>query len=201
RLARPGGVRRHAGAALRPQLPLVLAAIAAVVVSTGIAVAGPLVVRYAIDHGLSDGHHDRGALDRAGLVFLALAVLKPFVARAQVLWSARAGERFLAALRTEAFDHLQRLSLGFFEGERAGVLVSRLTADVQSLTLFVRTALIEVVGSLLLLVVSASVLIVLSPKLAAFTLVALPARRGESGRDRHVRPLPGRHVRARLAPE
>jgi ATP-binding cassette subfamily B protein len=177
RPAATGGVRRRTGAALRPQLPLVLAATAAVIASTMITIAGPLVVRYAIDHGLGDlAHPDRAraALNRAALVFLALALLKPLVARAQVLWSARAGERFLATLRTDAFDHLQRLSLGFFEGERAGVLVSRLTADVQSLTLFVRTALIEVVGSLLLLVVSVSVLIVLSPKLAAFTLVAVP---------------------------
>jgi ATP-binding cassette, subfamily B, bacterial len=167
-----GPVRRHAGAALRPQLGLVTAAAAAVVGSTVVTMSGPLVVKYAIDHGLQRG--DRGALDRAAAVFLALALTKPFFERAKVLWSARAGERFLAALRTEAFDHLQRLSLGFFEGERAGVLVSRLTADVQSLTTFVRMALIEVAGSLLLLVSSVVVLVVLSPKLAAVTLVAVP---------------------------
>src|SRR5439155_22275942 len=47
RVAGPGGVRRRAGAALRPQLPLVVAALAAVVASTAIAIAGPLIVRYA----------------------------------------------------------------------------------------------------------------------------------------------------------
>jgi ATP-binding cassette subfamily B protein len=151
---------------------------AAVVGSTVVTMSGPLVVKYAIDQGL--GPRDRGALDRAALVFFALALTKPFLERAKVLWSARAGERFLAALRTEAFDHLQRLSLAFFEGERAGVLVSRLTADVQSLTTFVRTALIEVLGSLLLLLSAVVALVALSPKLAAVTLVAVPIVGGAS---------------------
>ena len=171
-VAAHGVVRRRAGTLLRPQLPLVIVAAAAVAGSTAITIAGPLVVRYAIDHGLRA--HNRSALDVAALVYLGLALTKPLFERLLVLASARAGERFLGALRVEAFDHLQRLSLGFFEGERSGVLVSRLTADVQSLTTFVRQVLVEVVGSVLLLAVSIVVLISLSPKLAAVTLVAVP---------------------------
>src|SRR5262249_29505420 len=85
-----------------------------------------------------------------------------------------AGERFLGSLRTAAFDKLQALPLGFFERERAGLLVSRLTSDVQSLTEFIREALIEVVGSGLQIVLTAVALVILSPMLAAVSLVALP---------------------------
>ena len=69
----------------------------------------------------------------------ALVVVRPVAERAIVLCSARAGERFLGDLRIAAYDKLQELSLPFFEETRAGVLVSRLTADVQTLTTFTRT--------------------------------------------------------------
>src|SRR4051794_16080491 len=157
---------------IRPVRGRYLAAAAAVILSTLITLAGPALVRYAIDTGISKGK--RGPLDAAAAAFLVLAVAKPFVVRAQTLLAASAGERFLGSLRTATFDKLQALPLGFFERERAGVLVSRLTSDVQSLTEFIREALIEVVGSGLQIVLTVVVLVILSPTLALVSLVALP---------------------------
>jgi ATP-binding cassette subfamily B protein len=151
---------------------LYLWAAAAVIVSTLITLAAPALVRYAVDHGITEG--DRRPVDVAALAILGLAVVKPFVVRAQTLLAATAGERFLHSLRTAAFDKLQALPLGFFERERTGALVSRLTSDVQALTEFLREALVEVVGSALQIVLTVAVLIVLSPTLAAVSLVALP---------------------------
>jgi len=157
---------------LRPVRARYLGAAAAVIVSTLITLSGPALVRYAVDEGISK--HERGPLDTAAIVLLCLTAVKPLVVRAQTLLAATAGERFLGSLRTAAFDKLQALPLGFFERERAGVLVSRLTSDVQSLTEFIREALIEVVGSGLQIVLTAVALVVLSPMLAAVSLVALP---------------------------
>ena len=157
---------------IRPVRSRYLGAAAAVIVSTLITLAGPALVRYAIDAGISK--HDRGPLDAAAAAFLVLALAKPFVVRAQTLLAASAGERFLGSLRTATFDKLQALPLGFFERERAGVLVSRLTSDVQSLTEFIREALIEVVGSGLQIALTVVVLVILSPTLALVSLVALP---------------------------
>jgi ATP-binding cassette subfamily B protein len=159
-------------ALLRPHLTLVAGAGAAIVLATAITVAGPSLVKYAIDNGLR--RHDRGALDRAALAYVVLVLARPVLERMLVLFSAKAGERFLGDVRTAAFDRLQQLSLSFFERERSGVLVSRLTADVQSLTLFVRQVFVEVIGSILLLVVALAVLVVLSPLLSAVILVAAP---------------------------
>lgn len=144
----------------------------AVVVSTLITLAGPLLVGYAVDAGIKK--NDLHALNVAALIFLCLAILKPFVVRTQTLFAARAGEGFLDALRVAAFDKLQALPLGFFERERAGVLVSRLTSDVQSLNELVRDALLEIAGSALQIVLTIVALIFLSPKLAAISIVALP---------------------------
>jgi ATP-binding cassette subfamily B protein len=165
-------VWRHTRALLRPMRKLYLGAGVAVMLSTLITLAGPALVRYAVDAGIRK--HDSHPLDIAALIFLGLAVVKPFVVRMQILFAATAGERFLDSLRVAAFDKLQALPLGFFERERAGVLVSRLTSDVQSLNELVREALVEIAGSGLQIVLTVVALLLLSPKLALISLVALP---------------------------
>ena len=165
-------VRRRVGAMLRPYRRQIALAALGIVGTTGVTIAAPLLLAYAIDSGVRK--HDFGPVNRAALIYLGLALVRPLLERLIVLSSARAGERFLGDLRVAAYDHLQNLSMPFFESERAGVLVSRLTADVQSLTTFVRQVLVEVVGNLLLLVVTLSVLFVLSPILAAVVFVSLP---------------------------
>jgi ATP-binding cassette subfamily B protein len=165
-------VRNRVGPMLRPYRRLIAVAGLAIVGTTAVTIAVPLLVRYAIDSGIRK--HDYGPVNRAALIFVVLALARPLLERLVVLSSARAGERFLGDLRVAAYDHLHELSMPFFEGERAGVLVSRLTADVQSLTTFVRQVLVDVVGSLLLLVVTLTVLFVLSPLLAAVVFVSLP---------------------------
>ena len=157
---------------LRPVRGRYLGAAAAVIASTLITLSGPALVRYAVDAGIKK--HDTHALNVAGIIFLCLACAKPVVVRAQILLAATAGERFLHSLRVASFDKLQALPLGFYERERAGVLVSRLTSDVQSLNELVREALVEVVGSALQIVLTVVALIFLSPQLAAISLVALP---------------------------
>ena len=151
---------------------LVAGTLMGVVATTFMQIAGPWLVKYAIDDGISE--RDSGPLRTAAIVFFVLAVARPLTQRWIVLLSARAGEGFLADLRTATFDRLQELSLSFFEREKAGVLVSRLTADVQSLTMFVRMALVEIVTNLILLVVTIGVLLALSPKLLLFALASVP---------------------------
>ncbi|HET7450390.1 MAG TPA: ABC transporter ATP-binding protein [Gaiellaceae bacterium] len=157
---------------IRPHLRLVAWAGVAMVVATGISLAAPLLVKIAIDRGISGRHVH--TVDVVALVYLSLVVVRPVAERAIVLCSARAGERFLGDLRIAAYDKLQELSLPFFEETRAGVLVSRLTADVQTLTTFTRTVLVEVVGSVLLFAVSVVILITLSPLLSLVMLISVP---------------------------
>jgi ATP-binding cassette, subfamily B, bacterial len=165
-------VREHVWPLVRRRLALIAAVTVAVLLSTAATIAGPALIKYAIDDGLRA--RDEGALETAALAFLALALVRPFLQRFVVLFTARAGEAFLADLRVATYDRLQALSLRYFEGERAGVLVSRLTADVQSLTTFVRLALPEIVTNLILLVATLVVLLALAPKLLLFAIVSLP---------------------------
>jgi len=82
-------VWRHARAHARPVRGRYAAAGVAVVCSTLITLAGPALVRYAVDSGINK--HAYRPLDIAALIFLGLAALKPFVVRAQTLFAATAG--------------------------------------------------------------------------------------------------------------
>ena len=165
-------MREHVWALVRARMGVIAAVTVAVLLSTAATIAGPLLIKVAIDDGLEKGDED--VLEWVALAFLALALVRPLLQRFVVLYTARAGEGLLADLRTATYDRLQELSLPYFEGERAGVLVSRLTADVQSLTTFVRMALPEIATNLILLVVTLVVMLALAPKLLLFALAALP---------------------------
>ena len=165
-------MKESIGPILRPHRRLIVWAGLAMIGATAISLAAPLFVKVAIDRGVGD--HDVHAIDVVAAVYLVLVIARPILERVIVLCSARAGERFLGDLRVAAYDKLQELSLPFFEETRSGVLISRLTADVQTLTTFTRTVLIEIVGSVLLFVVTVVVLITLSPLLSLVMLVSVP---------------------------
>ena len=157
---------------LRPQCRLIAAGGIAMVGTTGVQLASPLLVKLAIDDGIA--RRDGRAIDVIALIYVGLVVIRPVLERAIVVTSARAGERFLADLRVAAYEKLQELSVPFFERERAGVLVSRLTADVQTLTTFVRQVMLEVIGSGLLFVITLGILVWLSPLLSLVMVFVLP---------------------------
>jgi ATP-binding cassette subfamily B protein len=157
---------------LRPHRRLIVIAALAMVGATGVSLAAPLLAKVAIDRGITK--HDPHVIDVIALIYLCLVIIRPLLERVVVLASARAGERFMGDLRVAAYDKLQDLSLPFFEQTRAGVLVSRLTADVQTLTTFTRLVLVEVVGSVLLFVVTLVILVTLSPLLSLVMVVSVP---------------------------
>src|SRR5213075_461018 len=104
--------------------PMLLAGVV-VLVWTATVLAGPALVRYAVDKGLKD--RNVGALDRAVAMYVVVAIIAYFVYRAQITMINRIGESFLRDLRLTVFDKLQRLSMPFSDREEAGVIVSRRT--------------------------------------------------------------------------
>ena len=174
RLDRPaaGRVIRRTARMLRPQARRVAAALAMVVVWTGTVLAGPYLVKYGIDHGITD--RDPGALNIAVGAYVVVAVLAYVTYRVQITLISRVGEEFLRRLRIRVFDHLQRLSMSFYDRSKAGVLVSRMTSDVDSLSELIQMGLTMFVSNALLLVVSLVVLSFVSWQLMLVCAIALP---------------------------
>jgi ATP-binding cassette subfamily B protein len=143
-----------------------------VVVWTGTVLAGPYLVKYGIDHGITD--RDSGALNTAVVAYVVVALLAYVTYRVQITLISRVGEEFLRRLRIRVFDHLQSLSMSFYDRSKAGVLVSRMTSDVDSLSELIQMGLTMFVSNALLLVVSLFVLTFVSWQLMLICAIALP---------------------------
>ena len=165
-------VIRRATRMLRPYKWEALAAVAVMLLSTAAVLAGPALVRYGIDHGL--GPRDAGALNAAAMAYVFVAVAALFLTRGQVLLVTRLGEKFLRDLRVRVFDHIQSMSMAFFDKEQTGRLVARMTSDIDSLQELVQQGLVMFVTNSLLVAFSIVVLVAMSPVLALICLITLP---------------------------
>jgi ATP-binding cassette subfamily B protein len=165
-------VLRRAARMLRPYRGRVVLAIGMAVLWTFSILAGPFFVRYGIDNGITK--NDAGALNRAVIAYAAVAVASYFIFRVQVMAISWVGEGFLRDLRVRVFDHLQRLSMPFYDREKSGVLVSRMTSDIDALAELVQMGLLMFIMNSLLLVFSFIVLLVVSWELLLVCLVAVP---------------------------
>jgi ATP-binding cassette subfamily B protein len=167
-----GQVLRRAARGLAPYRRQLLVALALVVTYTLATVAGPFLVRTGIDDGIKAG--DGAALDRAVVLYVAVSVLGFLVNRVQIVLISRIGEGFLRDMRTRVFRHLLRLSMPFYDREKAGVIVSRMTSDVDALQELVQLGLLQFVSSVLLIVITLGLLAVTSPALLLVAAIPLP---------------------------
>ncbi len=167
-----GHVLRRSMRMLRPYRGRLVVACTLVVLWTAMQLAGPALVKYGIDDGViaGDGH----ALDMAVFAFIAISVAAYIAYRVMIMFVGYVGEGFLRDLRVRVFDHLQALSMPFYDREKAGVIVSRMTSDVDSLAELVQTGLLQFVSNILLLVFSIAVLAVVSWQLLLICLIAIP---------------------------
>lgn len=156
----------------RPQRRILHAALTLILMSTLITLAGPLLLRSAIDHGIKDGNGR--VLNWLIVVYLGITAFGYVVGRVQYLAINRAGEGFLRTLRLTVFERLQKQSMAFFDREKAGVLVSRMTNDIESMGELIQFGLLQFVSASLLLVLAVIVLLVMSWQLALVALVVLP---------------------------
>ncbi|CAN5860485.1 hypothetical protein BH24ACT3_BH24ACT3_07790 [soil metagenome] len=165
-------VLRRAFRMLGPYRRQLYVALAMVLIWTATVLAGPYLVKFGIDRGIK--RDDPGALNLAVAAYVVAAAVSYLVYRTQVVLISRLGESFLRDLRIRVFAHLQRLSMPFYDREKAGVIVSRMTSDIDSLQELVQMGLLMFVTNGLLLFFSVVVLAAVSWQLLLVCLVALP---------------------------
>jgi ABC-type multidrug transport system fused ATPase/permease subunit len=167
------GRLRHLVSLLRPYRVRVALMFVSLLLATGAALAPPYLAGRAIDDGIRGGNTD--ALTVIVIVFVAAALINWGATYAQTFLINWVGQRALQDLRTELFQHLQRLSIGFYSRNKAGVLISRLTNDVQALDQLVTEGISTLFSATLTLVGTAVILVVLDPELALITFMTFPA--------------------------
>jgi ABC-type multidrug transport system fused ATPase/permease subunit len=147
-------------------------AIVSLLAATSTALVPPLLAKYAVDDGIFK--RDLNALTWIVIAFVGAGIANLVTSAAQTYFTGWTGERILADLRNKLFRHLQRLSLGYYERNRAGVIISRLTNDVDALDQLVTDGVTTLVQSTLTLIGTAIILFFLDWRLALATLSVMP---------------------------
>jgi ABC-type multidrug transport system fused ATPase/permease subunit len=146
--------------------------IVALLAATATALAPPYLAKYAVDDGIRNNDLDK--LWWIVGLFLLAGLLNWGMSYVQTYLTGWIGERILADLRIKLFRHLQHLSLGFYERTRAGVIISRLTNDVEAIDQLVTDGVTSLVQNSLTLLGTAILLFVLDWRLALATLAVIP---------------------------
>ena len=133
--------------------------------------AGPFLSQKGIDDGITP--HDWTALIVIGLLAILMVVLSAVASGARVATTGRVASRVMFALRVRVFAHLQRLSLDYFTEEKAGVIMTRMTSDIESLQQLLQDGLPQLALQGLTMVIVTVVLFAYNVELALITVVMI----------------------------
>jgi ATP-binding cassette subfamily B protein len=165
-------VLRRLARMLRPYRAQVVLATVVLIAQTACLLAGPALVRIGVDDGLIG--KDAAALNRAAITYLVVAILGLVFGRWVIWIVSRTGERFLRSLREQVFRHITSLSLDFFDREKTGRLVARMTSDIDALQELISVGLVMFVQNFLIFVGAVIVILSLSWQLSLGVLVIVP---------------------------
>ena len=131
---------------------------------------GPLLIQYGIDHGMLPGHQSVTVILAVGGLFLLAIAITAAAQRSQTRVTGRLAAGVMNDLRVRVFTHLQRLGLGYYTAERAGVIMTRMTSDIEQLQQLLQDGLAQLVVQGLTMVVITVILFALNVKLALITI-------------------------------
>jgi ATP-binding cassette subfamily B protein len=157
---------------LRPYRGRVALTALAILAATGAGLAPPYLAGQAIDAGIVTS--DTGALTLIVAAFVGVAIVYAIATFAQTYLVGWVGTRALQDLRERVFAHLQSMSIGFFTRRSPGVLISRMTNDIEALNQLVTSGVVTLLSSGLTLVGVVVIMLLLDLKLALVTFLTFP---------------------------
>ena len=132
--------------------------------------AGPKLIDIGIDSGMTGRHKHFGVVLLVGGLFLLAIAITALAQRSQARVTGRLAARVMNDLRVRVFTHLQRLGLGYYTAEQSGVIMTRMTSDIENLQQLLQDGLAQFAVQGLTMVVITVVLFTLNVKLTLITL-------------------------------
>ena len=132
----------------------------------------PLAVRRMIDHGFSNS--DSAFINTYFAMLMVLAIVLALASAGRYFFVITLGERVVADIRREVFDHITRLSPAFFDVNQSGEIVSRLTADTTQIKSAVGATASVALRNIILCLGAIAMMVYTSPKLSSLVLMAIP---------------------------
>ncbi|MEZ5283120.1 MAG: ABC transporter ATP-binding protein [Acidimicrobiales bacterium] len=164
----PGPSRLSLTQLFRDRWGAVAIALLLLVVETVTMQLGPMLTQIGIDKGVTPG--DKRALVIVVIVYIAAVAVNAVVNRARIMFTSRLGEGVMYSLRIRVFSHFQRLSLDWYTESKAGVLMSRMTSDIDAITQLVIDGFTNLFVQALTLIVVTGILFAYDPVLAAVVI-------------------------------
>ena len=156
----------------RPYTTQLLISLVLMIVGSLMMVAGPYFVKLALDSGIAA--NDPTALAQAVLLYLAAALVQWGTIHFRINIMARAGQGIIYDLRNELFEHLQRLSLGFYSRYSVGRVITRVINDVSVLREFLTWTILASVRDIFVLIGIFIAMLVLNLRLSILVFSVLP---------------------------
>jgi ATP-binding cassette subfamily B protein len=155
-----------------PYWPIVLGATALVLMVSVLGLAQPLIIRWIIDHVLGDRNFHL-------LTYGALAIIGVNLVRGILTFGQRysleyMAQRIIYDVRNRLYGHLQQLSFSFYDKAQTGQLMSRLTADVDTLHRFLSFGVIQITSNIFMLVMAIGIMVRLDWRLTVVAVLTLP---------------------------
>ena len=157
---------------VKPYTGQMLIALIFMIIVTVASVLGPYFVKLAIDDGITA--NDPAALKKIVLIFFAVSVVQLGVNYLRVRIMSRVGQHVLYDVRTAMFDHLQKLSLSFYNRYSVGRVITRVINDVGTLREFITWAVLAIVRNLLGIIGTIIAMLTLNLKLSLLTFAVMP---------------------------
>lgn len=154
---------------LAPYKFRMLGSLALVALTEVLLLIGPYLIKVAIDDAIIPGDFD--VLAMVGVIWVGSLLVAVVVSGFRIRYVGRLGQMLMYELRLRVFAHLQRLSLDFFTGEKAGRLMTRMTSDIEALSNLLQTGLINLVAQILSLIFIIGILLSFNVQLTMILLV------------------------------
>jgi ATP-binding cassette, subfamily B, multidrug efflux pump len=157
---------------LKPYRKYVALAITLLVISSAFGLAGPYLVKIAIDNYITAS--DFGGLQQIALIYLLFLFVQFFTDYGQLYIMEWIGQHAMFDLRRQLFAHVQSMHLQFFDKNPSGRLLTRVTTDVNALNELFASGVVEILGNLMQLFGVMAAMYYISPRLALATFVIMP---------------------------
>jgi ATP-binding cassette, subfamily B, multidrug efflux pump len=157
---------------LRPYRGLTVAAVALLMAQSLLALVGPRLTQHALDVAVPK--RDVGLLGLLAALYLGTLVLDFVVEYGGTLLTTYIGQRVMYDLRLRIFEHLQRLSISYFDRNPVGRLMTRVTSDVETLNELFSSGVVTIFGDVFTLVAIMTMMLALDWRLALVTFAVIP---------------------------
>jgi len=157
---------------LRPYRGLTALAVLLLLAGAGLALVGPVLTQRALDVAIP--RHDIGLLSTLAAVYLAALLVEFVIEYGQTFLTAYVGQRVMYDLRMQIFEHLQRLSISYFDRNPVGRLMTRVTSDVETLNELFSSGVVTVFGDVFTLLAIMTMMLAIDWRLALVTFSVIP---------------------------